>query len=86
MTRTLEDLLLRSEELGECIFAILQPETYRLFLCSVWLMRDQLKTFSGNHAYGRNKLAISGTRDAVCSEEKGESGSNGTRPTRDCEH
>jgi hypothetical protein len=31
MTRTLEDLLLRSEELGECIFAILQPETYRLF-------------------------------------------------------
>jgi hypothetical protein len=29
MTQTLEDLLHRSDELGECIFAILQPETYR---------------------------------------------------------
>ena len=28
MTQTLEDLLHRSDELGECIFAILQPETY----------------------------------------------------------
>ena len=29
MTQTLEDLLHRSDELGECIFGILQPETYR---------------------------------------------------------
>ena len=29
MTQNLEDLLHRSDELGECIFANLQPETYR---------------------------------------------------------